>query len=127
MAEIQDYSAARTCSTCHEGKSLNFFHLKGTDKYGEPRHQSICKDCANDQRVARYQKKKVLKKKEMPKPSSDSLGMTRKLKKCNFSNCEIKIVYHECEGSQNITDIMSDYIEAVYAIPIQGSFIQTKS
>ena len=106
-------TSVKICTGCQQVKPYDDFHLKGLDKSGSSRFQSICKDCANSKRVARYQKKKDLKKR-----------LARASKQFDLSSCEIEIVYHESnDASLNMTDVMTDYIEAVYAIPVQSSII----
>jgi hypothetical protein len=116
-AEIQldapGETTASFCTACHQSKPHSLFHLKGRDKDGLSRFQSTCKDCANKNRVARYQKKKSQKRR-----------FSKAGKKFDPSNCAIEIIYHECEGSsQMVIDVMADYIEAVYAMQIHSTVI----
>lgn len=91
----------RVCTCCQQEKEVSHFHLKGTDKSGGQRYQSVCKDCANSSRIARYQKKK-----ESLKPAPYS----------NFGNYSIEMHFHQDgRSSPDLKKIMNDYIEALYA------------
>ena len=93
---------AKTCGNCKKTMQLSLFHLKGKDSQGNPRHQSICKTCANSKRVKRY-KQKSSKKSKKTKKSFD------------FSSCNIELIPSLSESKENINSIMSNYIESIYA------------
>jgi hypothetical protein len=101
----------KTCTGCCQAKSQAFFHLKGSDKSGAARLQSTCKDCANKNRVLRYQKKQSRKKR-----------LAKTINKFDLQACGIKIIYPACaDSSQKMLDTMADYIEAIYAISLPGT------
>lgn len=91
----------KMCTSCHQEKFTPLFHLKGADKAGQTRYQSICKDCANARRGERYQKKKAQGKDTYP------------------ADCGRYAVVMFCHqngrSAPNLTEVMDDYIEAVYA------------
>lgn len=91
----------KICTSCSQAKPLACFHLKGLDKYGAKRLQSICKDCANDKRVKRYKKSRL--KKRTPG-------------RFELSSCAIFIIHPSYADSSETIKVMTDYIEAVYAV-----------
>lgn len=105
----------RTCTSCGETKVVAEFHRKGHDKKNIPRFQSSCKICANKQRITRYHKKVKKKTKKS----------TRVNKSFDVSSCKIEIIFPEStEGEFDMEQIISDYIEAVYATTIQESYFK---
>lgn len=108
-----DGQASRPCAACRELKAIAHFHLKGRNRAGQPRFHSFCKDCANEQRVARY-KRKIAKKEKRPSLRERSaIGQ----KKFDVTTCQVAIVAHERSGaSRDMKSLIGDYIEVVYAI-----------
>lgn len=104
----------RSCTVCLKTKQESSFHLKGTDKHGLARFQSSCKECANKNRMARYLKKKALKK-------------PTKLQKNIFdiTCCNVDIIYKN--PKEIMTEVIADYVEASYAVSIKSSVIKAKN
>lgn len=97
--EIDTLESFKICNGCHKKKSVSLFHLKGTDKTGLPRYQSACKSCANSNRIARYRMHKKDAK------ANKTWGLN-----------SVEIIFHESEKfGPNLTEIMNDYIESIYA------------
>ena len=94
--------AVKACSLCKISKPHSAFHLKGFDNFGKQRLQSACKDCENIKRNARYQKQKIKK----------DIKNTLKINNIVF---EIKIIH--VPNKSDMKKVMSDYIEAIYALP----------
>jgi hypothetical protein len=94
----------KVCSHCKILKPHSEFHLKGVDSSGNPRLQSSCKDCANTKRTTRYKKQKN------KKPIKNSI-------KNKISDFKIEIIYATLPNQTHMKDVMSDFIEAVYALP----------
>lgn len=101
----------KVCTACKLSKQHTDFHLKGKDKTGCPRYQSKCKDCANAKRKQRYKAKQKVSK---------------STKRFQLVDSDIHIVFNKDDATDQLTEIMSDYVEAVYAIPIPSSSLHTK-
>ncbi len=101
----QHQATLKVCSLCKTPKSLTEFHLKGLHYSGSLRYQSACKDCSNEKRSSRYQKQKTQK-------------ITQKKEQEEDSYFKIEIVYSANPHSPtDMKNIISDFIEAVYALP----------